>query len=109
MKLLARRDGTAEGTEPGWYEAGRQRRSLLGAEGSRLTAPSLAEADIMGLSVLRASVTWPPHGNVQEVSSTEFTAEPHPVPVLAVHHVGVSTGLRILKTWSPSQGSKAVF
>lgn len=52
-------------------------------------APSPAGPDIMGLSVLHASVTWPPRGNVHEVSFTEFTVEQHPVPVLAVHHVGL--------------------
>ena len=49
----------------------------------------LAEAHIMDLSVVHASATWPPHGNVEGVSVTELTVEPHPVPVLAVHHIGV--------------------
>lgn len=52
-------------------------------------APSLAGPDTVGLSVPYPSVTWLPHGNVDEVSFTEFTVEQHPVPVLTVHHVGV--------------------
>lgn len=39
----------------------------------------------MGLPVLHAAGTWPPHGNGEEVSFTE----PHPVPVLALHYVGI--------------------